>query len=167
VCPQEYLAYLKAAEPLLAPGARIVADNVGCGTPSGLLKNGSITQDACVRERVDLVGSRGRWKRPSASNSPHDHMIWRVDLVGSHGRWRGPCLQTTRCDQVCCAVANANTPADGGGGECGRVFEGATADYLSYVRTSGNYASRRVDCQFGYRPEVADAMEVSIFQPQR
>ena len=28
--PSEYLAYLKAAEPLLAPGARIVADNVGC-----------------------------------------------------------------------------------------------------------------------------------------
>jgi hypothetical protein len=28
--PSEYLAYLKAAEPLLTPGARIVADNVGC-----------------------------------------------------------------------------------------------------------------------------------------
>lgn len=28
--PSEYLAYLKAAELLLAPGAHVVADNVGC-----------------------------------------------------------------------------------------------------------------------------------------
>jgi hypothetical protein len=46
------------------------------------------------RERVELVGSHGRWKRPCLSNSPHDHMMLRVELVGSHGRWKRPCLQT-------------------------------------------------------------------------
>lgn len=73
--PSEYLAYLKAAEPLLAPGARIVADNVG-------------------------------------------------------------------------------------------VFESTTADYLEYVRGSEQYTSQLVECPFGYRPDVADAMEVSVFQPR-
>jgi hypothetical protein len=48
-----------------------------------------------IEERVaNKEGSRGRWKRPCVSNSPHGHMMFRVDLVGSHGRWKRPCRQT-------------------------------------------------------------------------
>jgi hypothetical protein len=31
---------------------------------------------------------------PLPSNSPHDHMMLGVELVGSRGRWKRPCLQT-------------------------------------------------------------------------
>ena len=44
--------------------------------------------------RVELVGSRGRWKRPCLNTSPHDHMTLRVGLVVSHRRWTRPCLNT-------------------------------------------------------------------------
>ena len=47
-----------------------------------------------------------------------------------------------------------------------RVFESTTADYLEYVRGSEQYTSQLVECPFGYRPDVADAMEVSVFQPR-
>jgi len=46
------------------------------------------------------------------------------------------------------------------------VFESTTADYLEYVRGSEQYTSQLVECPFGYRPDVADAMEVSVFQPR-
>jgi hypothetical protein len=43
------------------------------------------------REREELVGSHGRWKRPFAFKQPTcDHMILREELVGSHGRWKRP-----------------------------------------------------------------------------
>ena len=46
------------------------------------------------------------------------------------------------------------------------VFADSTAPYLEYVRGEGCYTSRTVDVSFGYRDDVPDAMEVSIYDPQ-
>ena len=39
-----------------------------------------------------MVGSHGRWKRPSLQTA---HMISRVDLVDSHGTWKRPCASNS------------------------------------------------------------------------
>jgi hypothetical protein len=40
------------------------------------------------------VWVHARYPRTMHKPSVHDHMILRVDLVGSHGRWKRPSLQT-------------------------------------------------------------------------
>ncbi|KAK3264670.1 hypothetical protein CYMTET_26604, partial [Cymbomonas tetramitiformis] len=49
------------------------------------------------------------------------------------------------------------------------VFKDSVAEYLDYVRNGGDqgqYASSRyLDAKFGWYDEVADGMEVSVYQP--
>ena len=63
--PSQYLAYLKAAEPLLAPGALVVADNAGIFGQGGLL------------EYLEYVRSSGKY----SSRYLESTLEWRDDIA--------------------------------------------------------------------------------------
>lgn len=67
----------------------------------------------------------------------------------------GPSCGMLYCVAPCCGMLC-----------CAGVFaEGGMKDYLQYVRGGSSYSSRFIESTFEWREDVADGMEVSIYQP--
>ncbi len=60
--PKEYLEYLKAAEPYLAPGALVVADNAGVFANGGLKPYLEYVRDPNGPYRSELVSCKLEWR---------------------------------------------------------------------------------------------------------
>lgn len=60
--PKEYLEYLKAAEPYLAPGALVVADNAGVFANGGLKPYLEYVRDLNGPYKSELVACKLEWR---------------------------------------------------------------------------------------------------------